>query len=387
MKPLFKGLHGFRRADGTLGLRNRVIVLAAADNVNPLARAIAAAVPGSTFIPATFGRGQLGADLEVTLRTQANLACHPNVYGALIVSFEPASSERIAERTKGPGRRVHELSLLQAGGHAAALASGTATVSRMVEHAASQKAEPMSASELVIGLECGGSDATSGLVSNPAVGLVSDVLIAAGATTVYSEPVELIGCEPMLDARSSPDVSAAIRQSIARYRQIALDAGVDLVGINPTADNLAGGLTTIEEKSMGALAKTGTAPIQGVLEYGARPAHPGLWLMDAPAGAVENLTALSAGGCHAILFSSGSVNPSGSAVAPTLKVCANPLSCRSMAEHIDVDLSAVLLGQASMDWAKEELLINLDTVLKGGDTKADILGYTETRISRFGLSV
>jgi altronate dehydratase large subunit len=245
----------------------------------------------------------------------------------------------------------------------------------------------MPISALTVGLECGGSDATSGLVSNPAIGLVTDELVEAGATAVFSEPIELVGCEPILDNRTDAAVAARIRGVIARYEDIANKAGVDLVGINPTADNIAGGLTTIEEKSMGALAKTGTVRIEGVVDYGERVAWAGLWLMAAPAAAIENIVALSAGGCQAILFSSGSGNPSGSAVSPTLKICANPISCETMREHVDVDLSDVLEGGTSMEGAKERIIESLVGVLSGNETTADILGYTETRISRLGLSV
>jgi len=361
--------------------------MAAADNVNRLAQVISGAVQASTLIPATFGRGQLGEDLEVTLRTQGNIASHPNVFDTLIVSFELASAERIAERAELSGRRVKCLSLLDAGGHYAALAEGVKIVTEMVRAAAEARVEPMPISSLVVGLECGGSDATSGLISNPAVGLVTDELINAGATAIFSEPIELVGCEPILDKRAEPGVAAHIRSVIAKYEGIAQGAGVDLVGINPTADNIAGGLTTIEEKSMGALAKTGSARIEGVVDYGEQVTHAGLWLMSAPAAAIENIVALSAGGCQVILFSSGSVNPSGSAISPTLKICANPISCRTMTEHIDVDLSDVLRGEASIGDAKERIIENLKRVLSGCDTKADILGYTETRISRVGLSV
>jgi altronate dehydratase large subunit len=387
MKSSLDHLMGFRRENGTFGIRNRVLVMAAADNVNRLAQAICDAVPGSTFIPATFGRGQLGEDLEVTLRTQGNMAAHPNVSDTLIVSFESASAERIAERAELQGREVRCLSLLDAGGHYAALAEGVGIVAEMLRTATRAKPEAMPISSLVIGLECGGSDATIGLVSNPAMGLVTDELIKMGATAIFSEPIELVGCEPILDKRADPDVAATIRSVIAKYEDIANQAGVNLVGINPTADNIAGGLTTIEEKSMGALAKTGTARIEGVVDYGERAARPGLWLMGAPAAAVENIVALSAGGCHAILFSSGSVNPSGSAISPTLKICANPISCETMAEHVDVDLSDVLEGSASMAHAHQRIIDTLGKVLGGNDTRADILGYTETRISRLGLSV
>lgn len=382
-----KGLTGFRRQDGRIGIRNHVLVLAAADNVNPLAARIAAE-SGATLVPATFGRGQLGEDLEVTLRSQAGMAAHPNVAETLIVSFELESAERIAVRAREQGRQVRCLSLLATGGHTAAVRLGVKHVRQMRATAEAIDRVPVAITDLVIGLECGGSDATSGLITNPTVGRFSDRLLAEGATAVFSEPVELIGCEAMLDERAvSRDVALGIRRLTSHYAQIADSAGVNLVGINPTADNIAGGLTSIEEKSLGAVAKCGSAPIQGLVEYGQAAPGPGLWLMDAPAAAVENLTALAAGGCHLILFTSGSVNPSGNPLAPTLKICANPHAVASMGEHVDVDLSDVLTGRTQTQEALERLTRAVFETLNGKETAADRLGYVETRISRVGLSV
>jgi len=388
MELNWNGLLGYRRADGRYGVRNRVLVMAAADNVNPLAAQLARSVPGVQLVPATFGRGQVGSDFDTTIRALVGLATNPNVAETLVVSFEVESSLRILEGIGARGREAQYISLIEIGGHAAAIARGTQLLTEMLVRHGSAPRVPMPPSSLVVGLECGGSDATSGLVANPVVGRIADSLIDAGGTAIFSEPVELVGCEDALAKRASrEEIGQQVRALTKRYTDIAAAAGVDLVGVNPTADNLAGGLTTIEEKSLGAVSKSGTRPLQGVLAFAEAPNAPGVWLMDAPAAAVENLTALSAGGCQAVLFSSGSVNPSGSPIAPTVKICANPRSANSMREHVDVDLSDVLTEGLPLEKAVARAHETLRAILLGSDARADELGYSEIRISRFGPSV
>jgi altronate dehydratase large subunit len=388
MELNWRGLRGYRRLDGRYGVRNRVLVMAAADNVNPLAAQLARAIPGVQLIPATFGRGQLGGDFDTTLRALVGLATNPNVAETLIVSFEAESSLRILEKIRERGREAQYISLIEIGGHTAAMERGTQLLKDMlVRHGAAPRVA-VPASSLVVGLECGGSDATSGLVANPVIGRIADSLIDAGGTAIFSEPVELVGCEDALaDRASKADIGQQIRALTKHYTDIATAAGIDLVGVNPTADNLAGGLTTIEEKSLGAVSKSGTRPLQGVLAFAEAPRAPGVWLMDAPAAAVENLTALTAGGCQAVLFSSGSVNPSGNPIAPTVKICANPRSAQTMREHVDVDLSGVLTESLPLGSAVARAHEILRAILLGRDPRADALGYSEIRVSRFGPSV
>ena len=381
-------LKGYRREDGRYGIRNLVAVLAAADNVNPLARRLAAAVPGVISLQASYGRGQLGEDFELALRTMAGLAAHPNVAGCLVVSFEPQSAQRIKKRALELGRSPKTLSLLEQGGLTASLRRGSVMLKEMLKESARLRREPFGLPDLQVGSECGGSDTTSGLVSNPTLGWVVDWLVEAGATAIFSEPVECLGCEDLLSRRGrTEEVAHRIVAVVSKYRRLALEQGVDLTGINPTPDNLAGGLSTIEEKSLGALAKSGSRVIQGVLPYGQRPPGTGLWFMDAPAAAVENLTALAAAGCQAIMFSTGSGNPVGHLLAPTLKVCANPETVERMAEHVDVDLSGGLDATLSLVDCGRKLQVGLWEVCEGRLTAAEKLNYLETNISRIGQSV
>ena len=383
-----EGLTGYPRDDGRKGIRNLVAVQAAADNVNPLARQLAARNPGVVYLPASYGRGQMGEDFDITLRAMAGLAAHPNVAACLVVSFEPESSARIAQLVERQGRSVETLSFLDEGGMEPSLAKGSQILGTMQAEANRVERTALTVDELVIGLECGGSDTTSGLFGNPALGLFTDSLIDHSGTAVFSEPVECLGAEDLLRKRAaSLEVAQRLIATVDAYNRIAMEHGIDLAGTNPTPDNIAGGLTSIEEKSLGALAKTGTRTITGVVGYGERPSGPGVWMMDAPAAAVENITALAAGGAQLICFVTGSGNPSGHPIAPTVKICANPVTIERMPSHIDVGLADMLCAKLSMAKAAETIAGTVRKVINGAPTAAEKLDYLETNISRMGLSV
>ena len=381
-------LRGYPRDDGRKGIRNLVVVQAAADNVNPLARQLAAKNPGVVYLPASYGRGQMGEDFHTTLRAMAGLAAHPNVAGCLIVSFEPESSARIASLAEKHGRRVATLSFLDEGGIEPSLANGSRILRTMQADAKRVERVPLEADELVVGLECGGSDTTSGLFGNPALGLFTDWLVDHGGTAVFSEPVECLGAEDLLRKRAaSPQVGQHLIATVEAYNKLAMEHGVDLAGTNPTPDNMAGGLTSIEEKSLGALAKTGTRTIMGVIGYGKSPPGSGVWMMDAPAAAVENITALAAGGAQVICFVTGSCNPSGHPIAPTIKISANPATVDRMPTHLDVCLADMARSQMNMVEAGQKIAETAKLVINGAPTAAEKLDYLETNISRFGPSV
>jgi altronate dehydratase large subunit len=381
-------LTGYPREDGRKGIRNLVVVLAAADNVNPLARQLAARNPGVVYLPASYGRGQIGEDFGITLRAMSGLAAHPNVAACLIVSFEPESSARIAQLVERQGRSVETLSFLDEGGMEPCLAKGCRILQAMQTRTNRLERVPLKIDELLIGLECGGSDTTSGLFGNPALGLFTDRLIDLGGTAMFSEPVECLGAEDLLRKRAaSPQVAQRLIATVEAYNRLAMEHGVDLAGTNPTPDNMAGGLTSIEEKSLGALAKTGTRTIMGVVGYGEAPPRPGVWMMDAPAAAVENITALAAGGAQLICFVTGSGNPSGHPIAPTIKISANPATVDRMPSHLDVDLGHMLSAGMSMAKAADAIAAVVAKVSNGAPTAAEKLDYLESNISRFGPSV
>ena len=383
-----QGLTGYPRENGHKGIRNLVAVLAAADNVNPLTRQLAARNPGVVCLPASYGRGQMGRDFQVSLRAMAGLAAHPNVASCLVVSFEPESSERVAMLVRKLGRQVATLSFLEMGGLQECLEKGSQILRRMQDAASLVQRAPLAVSELTIGLECGGSDTTSGLFGNPALGVFTDWIIDHGGTAVFSEPVECLGGEELLRQRAvSSEAAERLISTVRAYDELAREQGVDLAGTNPTPDNLAGGLTSIEEKSLGALAKTGSRTIMGVVGYADAAPRPGVWMMDAPAAAVENVTALAAGGAQCVCFVTGTGNPTGHPISPTIKISANPRTVERMSAHLDVDLSDMLRGQMNVVQGAEVIGAAVAKVIGGEPTAAERLDYVETNISRIGPSV
>ncbi len=384
MKPIM----AYTRPDGRRGIRNFIAVIGATDAANPVVRRLAATVPDCVPITPLYGRGQLGADLEQSVRTMVGLGSHPNVYAALVVSLEKVAGKRVLEGIAANGTRCAQIGIQEEGGTPAVFTKGVELLTQWRQDAMQLVREPAELKEFIFGLECGGSDTTSGLVANPAIGLVTDLLIDQGGTAIFSEPVECLGGESSLAERArNPQVAEDIDRAIRKYEDIAKRAGVDLNKTNPAPDNIRGGLTTIEEKSLGAISKSGTREIVGVLPYGTPPSAPGLYLMDAPAAATENLTALAAGGCHLILFATGVGNSIGNPVSPTVKICGNHRTCETFAAHIDLNLSDVLdRGQALSDAAALVRDHAID-VLNGEMTRCEALGETEVAISRIGESV
>lgn len=381
-------LTGYRRADGRAGVRNLVLVMAAADNVNPVLPHLKTRCPQIVTIPASYGRGQLGEDLEITLNTMAGLAAHPNVAGCLVIAFERASAERILQHLSGRGDDLRHVSFLDAGGLEPCLLAAEQQVEALSKLAARSERTSFGWDEFAFGLECGGSDTTSGLYANPALGRLCDALHERGSILVFSEPVECLGGEASLTERARTSHAAdTMLAAIRRFETIARDAGVSLTGINPTADNIAGGLSTIEEKSLGAIAKTGIVPIEGCVGYGEMPEGPGLWMMDAPAAAVENLTALAAGGCQMTGFVTGSGNPIGHTIMPTLKITANRETASTMPDHVDADLSQHFVEGSDLDTAAQVIGEALVSIANGQPTAAENLRFLCSNISRFGKSV
>lgn len=383
-----KTIMAYKRPDGRRGIRNLIAVIGATDAANPVVRRLAAAVPDCVAITPLYGRGQLGEDLAQSIRTMVGLGSHPNVYATLVVSLEKVAGGHVLEGIGERGTICMQLGIQEEGGTPALFTKGVEILQRWREEALSMKREPAELSEFVIGLECGGSDTTSGLVANPAIGILADHIADQGGITIFSEPVECLGGEASLMARAkNSDVAASLDRTIRKYESIAERAGVDLNKTNPAPDNIRGGLTTIEEKSLGAICKSGTRQIVGVLPYGQPPSSPGLYLMDAPAAATENLTALAAGGCHLILFATGVGNSIGNPVSPTVKICGNHRTCETFSPHIDLDLSDVLEHGFSLAKASSLVHEHMIEVLNGSLTCCESLGETEVAISRIGESV
>lgn len=376
--------HGYRRPDGCFGIRNHVAVISAMDNVNPVVRKIAAGLRGVLPIWAAYGRGMFGDDAQQHFQTLVGYGTHPNVAAVLVVSMEPSSAKALAERIAASGRAVAWLAVQAEGGTMKAVDRGQRLALQMVVDAGRILREPVPISELIVGLECGASDATSGLTANSATGLVADWIVGEGGTVILSETEEAIGAEDTLAARATePAVASALLAAVRAREAEANFIGAGSVGFGP--DNGAGGLSTLEEKSLGAVRKGGTSPLNEVVAYAQRPSKRGLVFMDAPAPGTENITALAGGGCHLILFNTGVGNPVGNPVSPTLKITGNPRTAEHFADNIDVDVSGVLTADYGLPAAADRIRDSLISVANGMMTRSEILGDLEIAISRIDI--
>lgn len=378
---------GYRRANGAVGIRNHVAILAVMDNANGIVRHLAQLVKGTLAIPVWYGRGQFGEDDELFRRTQIGLASNPNIAAVLVVSLETVSAQKVAAGIALSGKPVATIAIQDVGGTIEALAKGIRLLIPMVQDATEQRPEPFPLSELTLGVECGGTDTTSGIASNPALGWVADKIVEGGGIVYLSETSEWMGAEHVLAKRArNPQVAEEIFAAVRRIEDDSRRRGVDIRGANPVPDNIRGGISTIEEKSLGAIIKGGTTTIQGVLPYATHATGKGLYLMDTPAPAAESMTGLAAGGAQIIIFTTGQMNVMGCPVTPTLKVTGNPRTALRMADNVDVDVSRMLNGE-SLESAGGRLFEQMLCTANGRLTRAEALGDEEIAISRIQPTV
>ena len=372
---------GYRRPDGRFGIRNHIAVIATMDNANPTVRRICSLVKGCVPFCPGFGRGEMNEDLALHNLLSINTALHPNVYGVIVVALEDQTAEYISGEIAKGGKPVVGFSIEDQGGTVEVAYRAAQAAIQMLHDAGRLRPEPMPWSEFVLGVECGGSDGSSGIVSNPVTGRLADRVIDAGGTVIMSETLELLGGEEMLGRRAvTPEVAAKVKGIIQRTLDYAAEHNLDIMGANPAPDNIAGGLTTIEEKALGAIKKGGTRPLVEVLEEGERPTKKGFVIMDAPAPGVENLTAIVSG--HAVIFSTGKGNCIGHPVAPVIKISGNPMTVKAMRDNIDVDVSGVINQGLTLDQATDIVQDKLVDVCWGAMTSSDMLGEIETAASR-----
>ena len=381
-----RAFFGYRRASGRPGVRNLTAVLSVTGLTTPAARRIGATLRHVTALGTPFGSGQLGHDRAVHRAALQGMACHPNVGGVVVIGADPPVVEAVAAAAEAAGREVAAISLDDCGHdvltlHARALRAAADIVHRL----SGQEREPCQPGDLLLGLECGRSDPSSGLVANPLVGAVVDRLVDAGGTAIFGETTEWIGAEQPLEAKAaSPDVATDLRAAAARREAMAAAAGIDLTWNNPSTTNIRAGLSSIEEKSLGAIAKAGSRPIQGVIAYGEAPPAPGVWAMDAPAYAPESLTGFTTAGCTMALFTTGVGNSYVSALMPTVKLTANPATAARVTQQLDFDASAVFAGSETLEAAADRLADRVLAIASGAFTWGEILGEGDEVISRMG---
>lgn len=377
-------LTGYRRPDGRFGVRNHVLVLPARSAANTAAEQLARGVDGAVAVGHEWVGHAGDADAALVERTLAGFAANPNVFATLLVAVSDADLP-LAEAIRARGGRVEVLTMAEHRGTVGTVAAGAAPLAALVAEADGVAPEPMPVSALVVGLECGGSDALSGITANPALGLASDRLIAAGASTMLSEIPELVGAEELLAARAvTPEVGDRIRDVIHSFERSVEALGVDIRGAQPTPGNIEGGLTTIEEKSLGAAKKAGGAPVTGVLEFAEAPAVPGLYIMDTPGHDIEQMVGLVAGGCQLIAFTTGRGTPTGSAIAPCLKISTNSAIFERLEGDIDLDAGRVLDGSRTLAQVGDEIHDALLGAAAGTPTCSEVRGNREFAIRRAG---
>jgi altronate dehydratase large subunit len=377
---------GYVRPDGKVGIRNHLLVMSTVICSGFVARRIADQVQGAVAIENPFGCGQLEPDLEITRRTLVNTAKNPNVGGVLVVGLgcEQIQADDLVREIEKTGKPVEKVVIQEEdGGTPAAIEKGVRLLRKMAEEVLSQRPEEVDISNLVLGVECGGSDATSGLASNPVVGYVADKIVDLGGTVILSETPEMIGAEDILASRAvSREVGERIVRTVRRWVELAASYNVDLVGTQPAPGNIAGGISTIEEKSLGAIIKGGSRPIQGMVDYAEEVKGKGLWLMDTPGYDIMSVVGMVAGGATLVIFTTGRGTPTGNPIAPVIKVTANPQTARKMRENIDFDASTVILGQETIEQAGERLFRLVIDVARGRPTKAELLGFREFMIHK-----
>lgn len=377
---------GFARAHGAAGVRNHLLVLSIAGLTGPAARRVAQALPGSRLVTMPYGGGLIGNDQALHMRALAGLGLNANVGAVLLIGSDLPKIGALGQTIHASGKPVESVCLDDCGHDILTLSDRAIRAgARLLRDLSRQRRVPTALAQLFVGLECGRSDPSSGMVANPLIGKITDMLVAHGASAVFGETMEWLGAEHLLARRAaSPEVGAALVQAVLRREQLAARDGVDLLGNNPGPTNIAAGLSTIEEKSLGAIAKSGSASISGLLQYGERTGTPGLHAMDAPAYSPESLTGFVAAGAQMLLFSTGVGNSYVSALAPTIKLSANPVAAQTLHGQLDFDASAVFLGEQTIDAAARDLLALLIDVASGTLTWGEVLGEGDEVVSRLG---
>lgn len=367
---------GYLRPDGRVGVRNHTLIL----GINGLAlrasERIARNLPGSLLVATSAGRGQIEPDLGLHLDQLAGLGRNPNIGAVLVVGVDQALSDDVAARIAFSGKPVASVSFAECGEDALAVSDlGLRRATELSRAASRARRAPFDPAALVVAVECGHSDATSGLASNPVVGAAVDRLVAGGATVIVGETVEWLGAEHLLARRAAnADVAARIQAAVAGREEIAITSGRSLTGNNPGEENIKGGLSTIEEKSLGAIVKSGTGMIAGVLGVAEAPPRPGLYLMDGPSFSPDSMTGFAAAGATIMLFTTGPGNSFASAIAPTLKISAHPETVQRLPVQIDFDASPILAGVETLAAGSERLIEAILDVADGTLTLGEIVG-------------
>ena len=375
---------GYRRAEGRPGIRNHVLILPGCACGSETARIVASQVRGAVNIVFNTGCSDVAANTAMSQKVLTGFACNPNVYGVVIIGLgcETVGHKQLREKIQAmTSKPVVSFGIQEEGGTLKTIEKAVRAAREMAARAGMQQKELFDISELFLGIECGGSDATSGIAANPAVGELSDLLVDYGATSMMSESIEWIGAEHVVAKRAAtPKIHNEIIEVCRAYEEHLKAAGQDCRAGQPTPGNKAGGLSTLDEKSLGCIRKGGVRPIREVLEQAARPTQHGAIVMDTAGYDISSVTSMVAGGCQVIIFTTGRGTPTGNAIVPVVKVTANERTYRCMEDNMDVDLSPIVRGEKTAKEMGEELLQEIAAIANGKLTKAEAYGFSDIAV-------
>lgn len=357
---------------------------------NTVTAQISSKITGTVAVTHTQGCAQLGVDSKQTMRALAGIGLNPNIAAVLFIGLgcEQITPEILARKVDKSEKPVETLSIQDEGGTSKTITKGVRIARTMVQEAVKIAREQVSLDALILGTECGGSDATSGLAANPALGIAADLLLKKGGTVILSETTELIGAEHLLVKRAKTKaISQKLLNIVNKMEQRATLMGVDLREGQPSPGNIAGGLTTIEEKSLGTIYKGGSAQIEDVLGYAHKPSKKGFFIMDSPGQDVESIVGMIAGGAQLIMFTTGRGSITGSQLAPVIKITGNPRTFQKMQEDMDVNAGTIITGQETLKEVGTRIFQKIIRVASGELTKSEILGHNEFAIMRIHSSI
>ncbi|EAH8611251.1 UxaA family hydrolase [Campylobacter jejuni] len=372
-----KKIMGYRREDGKFGLRNKVIIIPSVHCANKVCENIARKCNGAVYINHQHGCSQLEFDALQTRDVLIGHGSNANVFGVLIIGLgcEVIQAKAVAEKIKEatPYKKVEYLVIQECGGSKNTIENGIKIVNEMLESAAKLQKSEGDFSDLILGTECGGSDSYSGLSANPALGSLSDFVIDEGGAVILAETTELIDCEAILAKRAKNDeIAKKVYDKILAYENLVKSFHADIRGANPSPGNMAGGLSTIEEKSLGCVYKAGTRTLMDVIDYAKPVVSKGLTFMNTPGNDIEQLSAMVAGGANICVFTTGRGTPTGSAIVPTIKMSSNTFCYENMNDAIDINAGSIIDGVKTKEEVRDELIELIVRISDGELVKAEL---------------